>query len=340
MTTAEPFAGFGGFRAACDQNGLQTVWGCENDPYARRAYRHFWGEEPAGGDITTEDTGGIPDHDILTGGFPCQPFSRAGVSKLISLGRGHGFADITKGTLFFDLCRILEAKHPSAFVFENVKNIRTHDKGRTMEVILSSLADLGYYVRYRLIDASHWLPQHRERVYIVGFRDELGLEPMTALWDIEIPPTRLAGLEDVLEPEPDPSYTLKNGVWELHLRHRANSLAKGSSFGYGLIEPPFEGKITRTLLHRYYKDGAEILIAQPGKIPRTLTPLECLRLQGFPAHLEPGLYDSGLSNDRLYIGFGNAVPVPVASTVVGRVKRLLEGGGSMSILPSFRNQVR
>ena len=330
ITTNECFAGFGGFRAACEQHGIRTVWGCEIDPHARRGYKHFWGDELAVGDINDvtndNDASLIPDHDLLTGGFPCPTFSLAGVPKLRSLGREDGFRDITRGTLFFNLCDILDKKRPRAFVFENVKNLQSHDGGYTMLVIKHALSHLDYNARFRIIDAASWVPQHRERTIIVGFREDLMLEPTTALWDIEVPATRPVDLADILEPEPDPKYTLTDGTWAFHQRHKAKNEENGKGFGYGLIEPPFEGKITRTLSHRYHKDGAEILIAQPGQNPRMLTPLECLRLQGFPSHLEAGLYQAGLADAKLWMGFGNAVAAPAMAAVIGRVKRLLEDG--------------
>jgi DNA (cytosine-5)-methyltransferase 1 len=327
MNTVECFAGFGGFRAAADGNGIDTIWGCEIDRYARKAYEHFWGDVLEGEDITQVDASSIPDHDILTGGFPCQSFSLAGVPKHQSLGRPHGFMDKTRGTLFFDLCRILDERRPPAFVFENVKNIRSHNGGKTLDVILSTLAELDYHVGHQVIDAANWVPQHRERTFFVGFRDDLEIDPSSVLWQLNTPETRPVDLSDVIESDPDPKYTLGDGTWAFHIRHLENCRAKGKGFGYGLIEPPFEGKTTRTLSHRYHKDGAEILIAQPGMNPRKLTPIECLRLQGFPEHLENGLYDSGLSDTRLWMGFGNSVAVPVVSEILRMVRLLLEEAG-------------
>lgn len=255
----------------------------------------------------------------------CPTFSLAGVPKLRSLNRPDGFRDTTRGTLFFDLCRILEAKRPPALVFENVKNLKSHDGGRTIGVMMNALANLDYNVRYRVFDAAHWVPQHRERTYIVGFREDLPIDPVSVLWNLDIPEVRPVDLADIMEPNPDPKYTLKDGTWAFHQRHKENSKKSGKGFGYGIIEPPFEGKITRTLSHRYHKDGAEILIAQPGMNPRMLSPMECLRLQGFPKALETRLYEVGLSDARLWMGFGNAIAVPAMAAVLRRVKLLLGG---------------
>ena len=326
LTQAECFAGLGGFRAAAEQNHIATVWSCEIDPYARKGYAALWGEAPTEEDITKVVADSIPDFDILTGGFPCQSFSIAGVSKLGSLGREHGFADPTRGTLFFDLCRILDAKRPAAFVFENVKNLVSHDKGNTFATILEALTVRGYRVGYRVVDAAGWLPQHRERVYIVGFRD--GQDPTAALWGMEKPVQVPDFGLDILQSEAPAKYTLTDGTWACLQRHKANSKAKGNGFGYGLIEQPYEGKVTRTLSHRYYKDGGEILLEQPGRNPRRLTPRECMRLMGFSddrtfRNERKLVENSGLSDCRLYMGLGNAIAVPPMAELLRKVKGLL-----------------
>ena len=321
LTTAEPFAGFGGFRAAAEQNDIETIWSCEIDKYARRGYESFWGEAPTATDITKVVAETMPDFDILTGGWPCQSFSLAGVSKLSSLGRSHGFEDPLRGPLFFELCRILQAKRPRAFVFENVKNLFHHDGGNTFAVIEDALRNLDYYFVSGVVDAVGWLPQHRKRVYLVGFRRDLDIRPGTHfVTGLQRPEDRVR-LDEILEVDPDPKYTLTDGMWACLQRHKGNSKAKGNGFGYGLIEPSFEDKVTRTLSHRYYKDGGEILISQEGQNPRRLTPTECLRLQGFPAWRADNM--SALSDCRWYMGLGNAVAVPPMAELLRQVKLVL-----------------
>lgn len=299
------FAGIGGMRLAFERAGGRCVFTSEYDDYAARTYRaNFEGE--VAGDITKIDPAEIPDHDILVAGFPCQPFSIAGVSKKKSLGREHGFRDPTQGTLFFNVKEILSQKRPRAFVLENVKHLVRHDRGRTFAVILETLEQkLGYHVDYRVLDGSRFVPQRRERVFIVGFRSPRAFE-----WP-ELPddgPT----LGAILEPRPvDPRYTLSDHLWRYLQDYAEKHRAKGNGFGFGLFGP---SDVARTLSARYYKDGSEILVKQPRRNPRRLTPRECARLMGFPDDFEIPVSDT-----RAYKQFGNSVVVPLVEAVACRV---------------------
>lgn len=304
FTFIDLFAGIGGMRLAFESAGGKCVFSSEWNKYAAQTYEANFGEVPQG-DITRVDVSDIPDHDILAAGFPCQPFSIAGVSKKASLNRPHGFADETQGTLFFDIARIIDEKRPKAFLLENVKNLQSHDKGKTFDVIIRTLRDkLGYNVFHKIIDASGIVPQHRERIYIVGFLEKTSFE-FPAI------PQRNVMLKEILEKKVDKKYTLTDGVWNALKRHATNSRAKGNGFGYGIADP---SGISRTLSARYYKDGSEILISQrKGKNPRRLTPRECARLMGFPES-----YKIIVSDTQAYRQFGNSLVVPV-------VRRIAQG---------------
>ncbi len=296
------FAGIGGFRIAMEKAGAKCVFSNEIDKFACKTYEANFDENPSG-DITKVDVADIPSHNVLVGGFPCQPFSLAGVSKYESMGKAHGLKDKTKGTLFFEIVRILEHHSPDAFLLENVKNLKSHDKGRTWKVIRDTLEnELGYYVTSKVMDAQLLVPQHRERVFIVGFRD-----PLKFVWpEIE---DKEPKLEDILEKEVDEKYTLTDGVWKALQRHSARHKAKGQGFGYSIANPK---GISRTLSARYYKDGAEILIKQEGKNPRKLTPSECLKLQGFPSKFK---FPESISNVQAYKQLGNSVAVPLVERI-------------------------
>lgn len=304
------FSGIGGLRLGFEGVGGVCVFSSEIDKYARMTYETNFKEVPAG-DITKIAECDIPKHDVLLAGFPCQPFSISGVSKYLSLGRKHGFKDRTKGTLFFEIVRILRHHRPRAFVLENVKNLKSHDQGRTWNVIKSTLeGELGYHVHPKIIDAKLVVPQHRERIFIVGFR-----EP-TAFEFPPIPENRTR-IKDILEPAVDAKYTLSRHLWS-YLQHYAEKhKEKGNGFGYGLVN--LDG-ITRTLSARYFKDGSEILIPQRRKCPRRLTPRECARLMGFPDS-----FNIPVSDTQAYKQFGNAVVVPlvrlVAETVIDAMLR-------------------
>jgi DNA (cytosine-5)-methyltransferase 1 len=298
------FAGIGGFRIGLERAGGRCVFSSEWDRFARETYEANFNERPLG-DIRRIRSDQIPPHDILAAGFPCQPFSIAGVSKKASLARPTGFDDEIQGTLFFEVARILRASRPKAFLLENVKNLLHHDKGRTLSVILSTLNKLGYDPTYRLIDAVSVVPQHRERVFIVGFRRDLDLEPFV------IPPVRgvYPTLSGILCDEVDSRYTLSDHLWAYLRRYAAKHKAAGNGFGFGLVQT--DG-ISRTLSARYFKDGAEILIPQPSRNPRRLTPRECARLMGFPE-----TFRIPVSDTQAYKQFGNAV-VPAIVETIGR----------------------
>ena len=313
FTFIDLFAGIGGTRIAFSVNGGKCVFSSEIDRFARQTYAANFGEEPAG-DITEIPKEEIPDHDVLVAGFPCQPFSLAGVSKHNALGRDHGFNHETQGTMFFEIQRILEEKTPKAFLLENVKNIRGHDKGRTLKIILDTLTDpegLNYKVGYKVVDAAGVVPQHRERMYIVGFKDHNV--------DFEFPDVRpLNGRvtlkKNVLEEEPDPKYTLSKHLWSYLQDYAAKHRAKGNGFGFGLVDPNDEHVVTRTLSARYHKDGAEILIDTGGETPRRLTPRECARLMGFSDE-----YRIPVSDTQAYRQFGNSVVVPVVTQIARKI---------------------
>jgi len=299
FTFIDLFAGIGGIRHAFDKAGGTCLFSSEWDKYPAKMYEDNFGEKPAG-DITKIDVKDIPAHDVLVGGFPCQPFSIAGVSKKGSMGKAHGFEDETQGTLFFDVARIIEHHKPKMFLLENVKNLKSHDKGNTFRVILKTLESLGYCVREKIIDGGLLVPQHRERIYIVGTLDHS--EP----FEFPVIKQKNTTLEDILEPigTVDPKYTLSDKLWAALQRHANKHKAKGNGFGFGLNKR--DGR-SRTLSARYYKDGAEVLIDQgPDKNPRRLTPAECGRLMGFPKN-----FKITVSDTRAYKCFGNSVVVPV-----------------------------
>lgn len=302
------FAGIGGIRLAFEPYG-ECVFSCEWDLKAQETYFANFGETPVG-DIRQVDEKEVPDHDILLAGFPCQPFSIAGVSKKKSLGRQHGFLDETQGTLFFDIARILKEKQPQAFLLENVKNLRSHEKGRTFKVIKDVLEDeLGYTVYHQVINARGLVPQNRERIYIVGFKKPLKFKFP------EIPKKGPA-LRTILEENVDDKYTLSDKLWSFLQAYKEKHMKKGNGFGYGLANID---SYSRTLSARYYKDGSEILIPQEGKNPRKLTPKECARLQGFP-----DTFKIVVSNTAAYKQFGNSVAVPVVELIAEKMIQAIE----------------
>lgn len=305
FTFIDLFAGIGGMRLAFEQVGGNCVYSNEWNKYSQQTYYENFHEMPAG-DITQVDAKTIPDHDVLVAGFPCQPFSIAGVSKKQSLGRATGFEDKTQGTLFFDVCRILKEKRPKAFMLENVKNLCSHDKGRTFKVITESLDELDYAVFYKILDGQDFVPQHRERIIIVGFdRKRYGTDIQ---FDFDITPViPKPVMNNILEKKVDNKYTLSDKLWIYLQNYAAKHKAAGNGFGYGIA--PRNG-ISRTLSARYYKDGSEILIMQKGKNPRRLTPRECARLQGFP-----DTFKIPVSDTQAYRQFGNSVVVPLMTNV-------------------------
>ncbi len=313
FTFIDLFAGIGGIRMAYQNVGGKCVFSSEYNKFAKITYEANFGEVPFG-DITKIDEKFIPDHDILLGGFPCQPFSIAGVSKKNSLGRNHGFLDETQGTLFFDIARILNEKRPKAFMLENVKNLLSHDKGKTFKVIKLTLEQLNYSVYFKVLDGKHFVPQHRERIIIVGFnKDIYGGNENFNFPDLP-EPTRIVG--EILEVDPNPKYTLSDKLWNYLKDYAAKHKSQGNGFGYGLTD--LNG-ISRTMSARYYKDGAEILIPQGKSNPRRLTPRECARLQGFP-----DTFIIPVSDNQAYRQFGNSVVMPLMNAVAKEVIKILD----------------
>lgn len=308
------FAGIGGLRMAYQNNGGKCVFTSEWDAYSKKTYEANFGEVPFG-DITQISEKDIPDHDVLLGGFPCQPFSIAGVSKKNALGREHGFLDKTQGTLFFDIARILEHKKPAVFMLENVKNLVSHDKKKTFKVIIETLTELGYNLHYKILDGQNYVPQHRERIVIVGFKKSIFKGKET--FKFPEPTNETYAIKDILESKVDPKYTLSDKLWNYLQEYKKKHKAKGNGFGFGLTD--LNG-ISRTMSARYYKDGAEILIPQKGKNPRRLTPRECARLQGFPDN-----FIIPVSDNQAYKQFGNSVVTPLFQAVSANiVKELLK----------------
>lgn len=315
------FAGIGGIRLAYQNNGGKCVFTSEWDTYAKKTYEANFGEVPFG-DITQISEKDIPDHDILLGGFPCQPFSIAGVSKKNSLGRKHGFLDETQGTLFFDIARIIKHKKPKAFMLENVKNLVSHDKKKTFKVIINTLEKLGYNVHFKVLNGKYYVPQNRERIIIVGFKKTVFKSQET--FEFPDPQESNFVFRDILEPKVDDKYTLSDKLWNYLQEHARKHKAKGNGFGFGLTD--LNG-ISRTISARYYKDGSEVLIPQKGKNPRRLTPRECARLQGFPDK-----FIIPVSNNQAYKQFGNSVVTPliqaVAKNIVKELSKINESNQS------------
>lgn len=302
------FAGIGGLRIPFDELGGECVLGSEIDKYAKITYQSYFQDIPEG-DISKIKPCDIKDFDILVGGFPCQPFSQAGHKK--------GFSD-TRGTLFFEVEKILRCKTPSAFLLENVKGLKGHDKGNTFRVIVETLESMGYFVTEKVLAARDFgLPQNRERIYIVGFWDEAAFNRFS----YPEPTNTTTRLGNILEKKVDDKYTISDALWEGHQRRKMEHAKKGNGFGYGLFNA--ESKYTNTISARYYKDGSEILIEQKGKNPRKLTPLEAARLQGFPDELVSTARKAGVSDTQLYRQFGNAVPVSVVRHIARNMIKAL-----------------
>lgn len=309
FTFIDLFAGIGGTRIAFEKAGGKCIFTSEWDKYCQITYLVNFGERPHG-DIKEISEQKIPEHDILIAGFPCQPFSIAGVSKNKSLGRKHGFEHKKQGNLFFDIARILLEKRPKAFLLENVKNLKSHDKGNTFKTVSETLNMLGYKIFTEIRDAKYYVPQHRERIFIVGFRKDI-------YPDIDFkfpnPPLEVKRIADILEKKVDDKYTLTDGLWRYLQDYAKKHKEKGNGFGFGLINPQRDN-ITRTLSARYYKDGSEILIQQKGKNPRRLTPHECSRLMGFPE-----TFKITVSDTQAYKQFGNALCVPLATAIAEKM---------------------
>ncbi len=323
FTFIDLFAGIGGFRIAFQDVGGRCVFSSEWDKYAKKTYEANFGEVPYG-DIRKINKRLIPDHDILLAGFPCQPFSLAGISKKNSLGRKHGFEDETQGTLFFEIKEILRQKQPKAFMLENVKNLLSHDNKHTFEVIRHNLEDvLGYVVGWKIVDGANWAPQHRERIFIVGYHpDKINITKD----EIVIPekPRRKHNrleLKDIILKKVDDKYTLGPGTWSTLKRHKAHHAAVGNGFGYGLHTFPIpNGSIARTISARYHKDGGEVLIEQKGDRPRKLTKEEAMQLQGF----DPERFRFPVSHTQMYKQIGNSVVVPAVFETAREMAKVLK----------------
>ena len=321
------FAGIGGFRFGFEPQGGECVWSCEIDPYARRTYsaNHEEREQDIFRDVRDAGPADVPDHEVLIAGFSCQVFSKAGISKLNALGRPHGFEDRTRGTLFFEIARILATHRPAAFLLENVTNLVNHDGGQTFRAVRDILeGELGYHISHRVLDARPYVPQHRRRVFIAGHREA----DQPSLQDMNLPPgDRGPVLADILHPQDGSEqpeapftegelaavsarYTLGRGTWETLQRHREKHQSAGNGFGFTLADPH---EATRTLTARYHKDGQEILIPQEGRNPRRLTPRECSRLMGMPELKIP------VSDTRAYRQLGNSVVPPLVEAMAAHL---------------------
>ncbi len=329
------FAGIGGLRVGFENIGGKCVFTSEWDKYAAETYRKNFpedGEHVFAGDIreyTRDDAAlaQIPAHDVLLAGFPCQPFSIAGVSKKNALGRPHGFLDATQGTLFFDVAQIIRFHRPKAFLLENVKNLQRHDKGRTFATIMNVLEnELGYRVKTRVVSARPWVPQGRERIFIAGFLDH---STEFSFDDVVMPVGPEPTLGSILLDKVEEKYTLTPKLWDYLQGYKKKHEAKGNGFGFGLFGP---GDVARTLSARYYKDGSEILVDQgKGKRPRRLTPKECARLMGF----ERGnrVWDIPVSDTQAYKQFGNAVVVPVVESIAEAMSPWIPNTGTGKVIP-------
>jgi DNA (cytosine-5)-methyltransferase 1 len=348
FTFIDLFAGIGGLRRGFEAMNGRCVFTSEWDSHALRTYKaNYPDSDDIKGDITEIAPAEVPAHDLLLAGFPCQPFSLAGVSKKNSLGRAHGFLDRTQGTLFFNIVDILRRKQPKGFLLENVKNLRSHDGGNTFLVIMGALRELGYQVIPGVVDASAWVPQRRERVFLAGFREPVHFD-FEDLKRPHLQPT----LRDVLhaadeEPEApytlsrgrrtivDPRYTLSDHLWQYLQDYAAKHRAKGNGFGCSVFGPD---DVARTLSARYHKDGSEILISQGAhKNPRRLTPRECARLMGFDEKGRPRM-EIPVSDTQAYRQFGNSVAVPVVSAIAQIMGPRLLQPLDFPLKPSARDQ--
>lgn len=327
FTFVDLFAGIGGLRRGFEPLGGKCVFTSEWDRYAQQTYKSNYDcDHEIAGDITRIPVNAIPAHDLLLAGFPCQPFSIAGVSKKNALRQPHGFRCQTQGTLFFNVARIIEARQPRAFLLENVKNLISHDKGKTFEVISRTLTEeLGYHVHWKVIDARSWVPQRRKRIFIVGFREPCGFSFENF---VSPDPNKGPRLDAILHPEDGSElperpytqgpkarvsgkYTLSDHLWKYLQNYARKHKAAGNGFGFGLVGP---SDVSRTLSARYYKDGSEILVKRKRGNPRRLTPRECARLMGFDEP-EKSRFEIPVSDAQAYRQFGNAVAVPCVRAV-------------------------
>lgn len=326
FTFIDLFAGIGGFRMALQNNNGRCVFSSEYDKYAQKTYFANYGEVPFG-DITSDETKSfIPSKfDLLCGGFPCQPFSLAGVSKKNSLGRSHGFDDVKQGNLFFHIAEILESHRPKAFFLENVKNLVSHDKGNTFKVIKQTILDLGYSFDSRVIDGGYFVPQHRERTFMIGFdKQRYGDDVKFDFDNIKLPEEK-PKVGTILQNDVNTKYTLSDKLWQYLQDYAKKHREKGNGFGFGTIT---KDSTTRTLSARYYKDGSEILVPQDGINPRRLTPEECAALQGYPIYPincdDPKhSFKITVSDNQAYKQFGNSVVMPLIQVISKELKKSL-----------------
>lgn len=303
FTFIDLFAGIGGMRLPFDELGGKCVFTSEIDKYASQTYETNFGEKPHG-DITQIHPKDIPAHDLLLAGFPCQPFSQAGLKK--------GFDD-TRGTLFFYIANIIKHHTPKVVLLENVKRFRTHDKGNTFKVTKTILESLGYSVFDQVLNAKEFgVPQNRERIFIVALRGDF------SAFDFPHPTQVPVQVGDILEACVDKKYTISDRLWAGHQRRKQEHQAKGYGFGYSLFNE--KSPYTSTISARYYKDGSEVLITQKNKNPRKITPREAARLQGFPES-----YKIPVSDTQAYRQFGNSVAVPVIRAISHQLKPYLNG---------------
>jgi len=314
------FAGIGGFRVALQNLGGKCVFSSEIDNAAKRTYEANFGEFPfgdirdfTGPEITDKQLNKlVPDHNVLTGGFPCQPFSLAGVSARNFLGQAHGFSDEDKGNLFFDIARIVDVKRPEIVFLENVKNFKGHDGGNTFKTVKKTFEDLGYSFFSDTINAAQWVPQKRQRFYMVCFKDA----PKNFSFPESV--SEFKKLRTILEDNVPEEYTISDRLWEGHINRTRRNLERGTGFTANTADLD---KPSNTLVARYGKDGKECLIPQNGMNPRKLTPRECARLQGFPEN-----YILPISNAAAYKQFGNSVAVPVIEAIAAEaIKNLIKG---------------
>tara|TARA_R110000824_G_scaffold4217_1_gene20039 strand:- start:1452 stop:2489 length:1038 start_codon:yes stop_codon:yes gene_type:complete len=314
------FAGIGGFRIALESVGGKCVFSSDNDKFAQQTYHANFGEIPYG-DIRSIDKKDIPDHDVLCAGFPCQPFSIASIPKRNSLGMAHGFTDTTRGTLFFDVAEVIHVKRPKVFFLENVKNLLSHDKGNTFRVISDALTRLGYEFNFKVVDGANWTPQHRERIFIVGYdKKRFDIEKERIIIPLgPLPGYQYPKLRTILNKFVS-GYTLGDGTWNALKAHKARHAAKGNGFGYSLVTFPIaEDKTTRTMSARYHKDGGEILIEQAGDNPRKLTIEEAMQLQGY----DPKTFKFPVSRTQAYKQIGNSVVIPAIQATAREISKVL-----------------
>lgn len=326
FTYSDDFCGIGGFRFAFDGiGGFQCLCSSEIDNFARITYEKFHGDIPEYKDIN-DSIECRPYVDLFVGGFSCQPFSHYGVVSNNYRENPNGF-EHAKGTDFFTIAKILSIKKPKVFLLENVKSLLHHDKHKTFKIMQEILSSIGYNFTYKVINAADWGPQNRERVYIVGILNSYNQEYLDGILDIP-KCEKIIKLSDILLPKIEDKYNITERTWQTLKKHKERHLTKYSvGFGYSLLEPPFNDLKTRTLVSSYYKSGAEILIWRDHDLPpRRLTPLECLRLQGFPKETEKwfdGTEIQPVSNMQAYIQFGNSVYVPVVTEIAKNIKTMM-----------------